>query len=574
MSDDTGVLWLTIDLDPGTADFFGLPSRLVVPEDRDAPVLGDDDREADLAALVDALGKGAGRRPDDPQRLSVLRFVRRWPRYADLDRYLGMGNATFAAAVAGNLLADDPGDPPALAARGLLAAREGKWERALDCFARVRERAPTHALTRLHTALCLVGAGRKDEGRTVLDDLARHPRLQSLARFWRYELDSGRSVEDGVRRAMDSAGGIRDAATSWERLEAEVPDNPEVLYARALRLPGSEHGEERESCLRRALERDPAHVPAAALLAALLRSGGRPGEALEILDAGLRGDPDHPLLLTGRGQVLEQEGRSGEALDTYRAALSGPLAAIPGASLLLAGQGLIRLGAGDEARSILLDAVEARPGDPFPHQLLARLDEFSAGGKETAERRLRGAVRACGPLPLLQYALGDLLRRSGRTVEAEGVFKILVHRHPRSPWGYRGLGDLLVAEKPVEALRRYAEAVERAPELPIPGYDYLRGVAALRAADPDTARLRLQRAAAAEPDNARYWCDLGAALFLSGDLESALAATERALGLEPGHPGFLHNLAAYHRARFRRNPLLRWRSGWTAWRLRRRAGRR
>jgi tetratricopeptide (TPR) repeat protein len=233
---------------------------------------------------------------------------------------------------------------------------------------------------------------------------------------------------------------------------------------------------------------------------------------------------------------------------------------------------MIRLGAETEARSILEDAVPARPGDPLPHQLLARLDEASPGGREAAERRLREAVRMCGPLPMLQYALGDLLRRWGRRTEAEGLFKVLVRRHPETPWGYRGLGDLVVEEQPAEAVRRYAEAHRRAPELSIPGYDYLVGVSALRAGDPEAARRSLQRAVAWEPDTARYWCDLGAALFYSGDLEGALAATARALELRPGHPGFLHNLAEYHRVRFRRNPVRAWRSGWTAWRLRRRAG--
>lgn len=571
MSEEGNVLWLTLDLDPGTADFFGLPSRLTLPEDREAPLLGDDGGGADLATVARALERGAELRPDDPDRLSVLRFVRRWPRYADLDRYLRMGNATFADAVAGNLLAEDPQDPPALAARGLLAARNGDWERGLAFLERAAERAPTHALTRLYTALCLAGADRNAEGQEILDALVRHPRLQSLARFWRYALAGDEPVETVLRRALSTAGGIQDAPAAWDRLETAYPGNPEVLYAKALRL-GGEHAEEREGCLRRALDGDPAHVPAAVLLSGLLRSRGRNPEALVVLNRALDHAPGHSLLLSGRGQALEHAGRRDDALAAFRAALAGPLSSVPPPALLIAGQGMIRLGAEAEARSILEDAIPARPGDPLPHQLLARLDETSPGGREAAERRLRDAVRTCGPLPMLQYALGDLLRRSGRRTEAEGLFKVLVRRHPEAPWGYRGLGDLVVEEQPAEAVRRYAEAHRRAPELSIPGYDYLVGVSALRGGDLDTARSLLQRAVASEPDNARYWCDLGAVLFYSGNLEAALAATGRALELRPGHPGFLHNLAEYHRVRFRRNPLRAWRSGWAWWRLRRQAG--
>jgi tetratricopeptide (TPR) repeat protein len=171
---------------------------------------------------------------------------------------------------------------------------------------------------------------------------------------------------------------------------------------------------------------------------------------------------------------------------------------------------------------------------------------------------------------MVQYALGDLLRRRGRRVEAEGLFKVLARRHGHSPWGHRGLGDLQVEEQPVRAVEHYAEAVRLDPATPIPGYDYLLGVAALRAGDLSTARTRLQRAVAAEPDNARYWCDLGAVAFYEGQLEAAIRFTRRSLEREPGHPGFLHNLATYERAGFRKRP---WDLGalWRSWRLGRRA---
>jgi tetratricopeptide (TPR) repeat protein len=158
-------------------------------------------------------------------------------------------------------------------------------------------------------------------------------------------------------------------------------------------------------------------------------------------------------------------------------------------------------------------------------------------------------------------------------VEAEGLFKVLARRHPDSPWGHRGLGDLLVESSPSRALGHYARARELDATGTIPGFDYLRGVAALREGDAIQAQRWLQRAVAMEPDNARYWCDLGACSFHSGDLDEALTATERALRLDPGHPGFLHNLSTYLEARFRRNPWRHWSAGWRAWRLRRRVGR-
>ena len=120
------------------------------------------------------------------------------------------------------------------------------------------------------------------------------------------------------------------------------------------------------------------------------------------------------------------------------------------------------------------------------------------------------------------------------------------------------------------ALEHYGRALERDPWTPIPACDYVRGVAALRNGDPVEAARWLSRAVAGEPDNARYWCDLGAARFHTGGIAAAIQAGSRAAALEPGHPGFAHNLAAYHRARFRANPLRGWMScgKWLLWRRR------
>jgi tetratricopeptide (TPR) repeat protein len=576
MTHDSQTLWISFELDPGTADFFGLPAQLSVPDDPRAPFLGGYDSQASLPALASALAKAVELDPDLSGRADVLRFMHRWPRYADLDRYLRMGNATFARTVAVGLLEDGRHDPPALATLALLSAQNGKWEEAVDFFERVRERAPTHAPSRLQYALCLAGAGRKAEAREHLDFLSHRTRVQSVARLWKHELvrQEVEDLADRLRAAMNNVFGLEnqeDGEDVWAALSEAFPGNPEVLFARTIRGDACSDDVEREALLARALEADPGHVPAAAALAGFHRRAGRLDEALTLLDTALDQAPQNPLLLAVRGQTLEQLGRGGAALETYRSIFDQPLAHLPASALLMGGQGILRLDRSLSAKKLLEDSVEARPGDPIPHHLLARLDESRPEGREAAERRLREAIRACGPLPLLQYALGDLLRRSGRRVEAEGLMKVLLRRHPGTPWGHRGLGDLVVETEPARAMEHYAKAIQIDPSIPIPGFDYLCGVSALRSGDLEEASRRLGRAVAAEPDNSRYWCDLGGVYFYLGNVGDALAATERALDLQPGHPGFLHNLAEYHETRFRANPIRHVVSGWRAWRLRREA---
>jgi tetratricopeptide (TPR) repeat protein len=574
MTHDTNTLWLSLELDPGTADFYGLPPRLSIPDDSGGPFLGGYNFEASLTDLAASLERAAELNLDLDGRVDILRFVHRWPRYAELDRYLRMGNATFARTVARSLLSNDRFDPPPLATLALLEAQEGNWEAAIEFLDRLLERAPTHSPSRLHVALSMAGAGHREEALQRLEDLALLPRTESLARFWRYAVAGGdeESLSRRLREHMQNMFGVHGQMGSdalWETLIEEFPENPEVLVARTFRPGGSKDDAEREMLLRRALQSDPGHVVARTALAGVYRRFGRPEEALATLDGAP--DGEFPLLLAVRGQTLEQLGRGDEATEAYQGVFEGTLALIPGSSLLIAGEGLLRRAPVHEARRMFEDAVEARPGDSLPHQLLARLDETRGDGVESAERRLREAIKSCGPVPLLQYALGDMLRRSDRLVEAEGLFKVLVRRHPRSSWGHRGLGDLAVEQEPVRALDHYAKAIEIDPMVPIAGFDYLAGITSLRAGDLDTARNHLFRAVAAEPGNARYWCDLGAVDSYRGDLDGAMGATERALILEPGHPGFQYNLAQYHQARFREQPLRHLGSAWKAWKLRRSA---
>ena len=575
---DSPPLWYSLELDPGTSDYFRLPRRVYVPVGADSPFLETEARHASLEGLAHALERAAGEKPEMAADVDIQHFLRVWPRYADLERYLAVGNPTFTRAVARGVLDEDPHAAPALVALGVLAAREGDWAEAERLSGEALEVAPSHAPTRLQHALALAGAGRREEALDELERLTRHPRVQAVARLWRHEIRSAapeaaparlRAASEAFAESAEEEGsGIR----AWKALAAAFPENPEVLFTRAIRPGEAANDAEREPLLRRALAGDPEHAPAAVALATLLRQTGRAGEAESFLAERLAERPRNPLLHAARGQALEQLGRGDEALDAYRAVFDGPLSLVPPAAFAAAGPGLFRLAPPETTARLLNDAVEARPGDPLPHEMLARLDELREG-RDRAERRLRDAIRACGPLPVLEYALGDLLRRSGRRVEAEGLFKVLVKRHPGSPLGHRGLGDLQVEEQPAAALEHYRRALTIDPWLPLPGHDYLRGVAALRGGDPAAAREWLERAVAAEPDNPRYWCDLGAARFYEGNLDQAVKATERARRLRPDHPGFLHNLSVYHRERFRRRPLTAWRSGWAWWTLDRAARR-
>lgn len=144
-------LWLSLELDPGTAAFYGLAPRLYVPLN-DSRVL-DGQSRLSVKDLAEALETAVSEHPEMGGRADVHRFLARWERFADLERYLGFDNPTFAEAVCRSLLRDDPQNPPALAGLGLLRAREGEWTASLEFYDRALEAAPAHAPTLLEHAL-------------------------------------------------------------------------------------------------------------------------------------------------------------------------------------------------------------------------------------------------------------------------------------------------------------------------------------------------------------------------------------------------------------------------------------
>ncbi len=228
-----------------------------------------------------------------------------------------------------------------------------------------------------------------------------------------------------------------------------------------------------EPLLRRALALDPGLAPALALLAEILCRTARAAEALALLTPAGAVTPADPIVHAALARTLEELGRPAEALASYRAVFEHPLAKVPASAMLAAGDGFLRLLPPLETRRAFEDALAARPDDAVPHLLLARLDAWNPARRPPSDR-LRQAIRACGPLPALQYALGDILAQAGRRVEAEGLFRVLTRRHPRSSWGYRGLGDLALAAEPDRALVYYAAALELDPWTPIPAFEALR----------------------------------------------------------------------------------------------------
>jgi tetratricopeptide (TPR) repeat protein len=137
--------------------------------------------------------------------------------------------------------------------------------------------------------------------------------------------------------------------------------------------------------------------------------------------------------------------------------------------------------------------------------------------------------------------LGVALRASGRLDEAIDCLSRAAVAHPTRPEGHFNLGNALTQAGRIEAAAEtYLKALALNPEM-----------TAARAALAGIYR-RLNRPAdeiaayraltAAEPQNAEWWNNLGAALFAHGKILAALPSLRRAVALRPGFAKALKNL--------------------------------
>jgi sulfatase maturation enzyme AslB (radical SAM superfamily) len=107
-----------------------------------------------------------------------------------------------------------------------------------------------------------------------------------------------------------------------ERLLAGHPDHLECVFRRGAVLLTLERWAEAESCFRRVLAAAPNHPDSAMGLAGALVEQGRPMEALPLLNAAKRANPQSGRIRYFRGIALEELGRGAEGLEEVATARS------------------------------------------------------------------------------------------------------------------------------------------------------------------------------------------------------------------------------------------------------------
>ncbi len=249
---------------------------------------------------------------------------------------------------------------------------------------------------------------------------------------------------------MHRAGRIDVALTSFMKIVAREPANPEALY-----WIGCIHNQRAEydravEVLKRAIVERPGVPSFHVALAESCRNLGGLKRAAGCCRTALKLKPDYPEALCTLGLVLQALGRPGEAADQFRRALElRPDFAQAHRDLAMV---LRELGHRDQAIEHLRCAVDLAPRYAAARSGLC-LMLLDCGEPDEALIHGQEAVRLQPDLAVHHHNLGNVLERLDRPDEARGAFlealrldPELAHSHLQVGMNLRARGQLVEAE--------------------------------------------------------------------------------------------------------------------------------
>jgi len=281
------------------------------------------------------------------------------------------------------LLAHDPQNLDALYAAGILSQGLVLWNEAKSHFEALLEHYPQEDRARLYLGQILSEQGEHDEALDllreiaaadfyfdvqirigfVLSDAGRHTEaLEHLADV------TPKSQDEQVRIYLAREQVLRDSGQAESALELlsaaliDIPDHPDLLYARGLVTAIMNRVEEHEQDMRRLIAIDPDNAHAYnALGYTLADKTDRLTEALELIEKALALLPGDPFILDSLGWVHYRRGDLDLALEYLQLAMDQRPDAEIAAHL---GEVLWQLGNKEQAIAAWQDGSQTDPDNP------------------------------------------------------------------------------------------------------------------------------------------------------------------------------------------------------------------
>lgn len=241
---------------------------------------------------------------------------------------------------------------------GQAAEQRGDSKGAIDYYLKVKGGESLQA--QVQAARLMYREGRGEQAHALITSLT-HQYPEQATLLWISEAD------------MRAANGDPESALALlDRALRTAPDNPELLYARAMTAGSLENYQAMEADLRRVLEQQP-DDPAAlnALGYTWADQGVHLEQAYEMIHRALEQQPNDPAILDSMGWVLYRLGRPEDALPFLRRAHAQ--FPDPEVSAHL-GEVLWVLGEEDDARRVWATALEQSPEAEQILETLQRLE--------------------------------------------------------------------------------------------------------------------------------------------------------------------------------------------------------
>ena len=246
---------------------------------------------------------------------------------------------------------------------GRMAEFLERFDEALDWYRGVPGGNERWA-ARLRAANVLHELKRAPEAYKALRELQSDAAAPEEARRDAYILEADLSQREG-----NDAGEL----DSFARGLAAFPDDPDILYARALGWERRDDIARAEADFRKILVADPDSTAALnALGYTLADRTTRYQEALELIDRARTAEPDNAAIIDSYGWVLYRLGRKGEALTELRRAFALQKDPEIGAHV---GEVLWDLGRKDEARKYFEEARKLDPDNRALQRVLKKIGE-------------------------------------------------------------------------------------------------------------------------------------------------------------------------------------------------------
>tara|TARA_Y100001934_G_scaffold282085_1_gene394334 strand:+ start:1067 stop:2767 length:1701 start_codon:yes stop_codon:yes gene_type:complete len=243
---------------------------------------------------------------------------------------------------------------------GQILSEQGAYDEALDLLREIAS-ADLYFDVQIRIGFVLAGAGRIEEALEHLADL------------------TPKSQDDQVRIYLAREQVLRDSGQPEQALELlsaaliEIPDHPDLLYARGLVTAIMDRVAEHEQDMRRLIEIDPENAHAYnALGYTLADKTDRLAEALELIEKALVLLPGDPFILDSLGWVHYRRGDLALALEYLQLAMDQRPDAEIAAHL---GEVLWQLGDKEQAIAAWQDARENDPDNPVLNDTMRKFGQ-------------------------------------------------------------------------------------------------------------------------------------------------------------------------------------------------------